>query len=283
MNNGVQAAAWLAQLSERVPYLNALRSKTPVFVIGCQRSGTTMLLNVLSRSAQVRVYHEVNMRAFDEYTRLRPQVRIQRLISRSSRPIVLFKPLNDSQHADRLLEMHNNTKAVWVYRNYQDVVNSELTKWNDVPMKMMYEISTGKYTNPFRAAMGERLSKETEAIIKRLCDRGLSSEDGAALLWYVRNNIYFDLGLQHEAKVLLCKYEDLVTENTDSFQRVFQFVGAEFSPGHVANVHNRSVGKTDPPVIDPEVRELCEQMMGSLNQVYDRQLAQWRQSAKRNQ
>ena len=260
---------WLS-LAPTISY----NAKTPVWVVGCQRSGTTMLLNVLGRSPEVCIYQESNRKAFDEYRRLWADDTVQRLIRESRKRIVAFKPLNDSQHTDRLLKLHLNAKAIWVYRRYQDTVNSAIKKWGAVWEEIMYGISKGYYKKPGRRAIGERMSPQTVALVKKFCSKDLSAEDGAALLWYVRNSIYFDLNFQNNPKVLLCKYEDLVTKPEQHFQRIFDFLGCDFSHKFIDDVHASSIRKDTSPTLDPEIESLCEGMMDRLNEQYTLQVLQ---------
>jgi hypothetical protein len=96
-------------------YISSSRSNTPVFVVGCQRSGTTMLLNVLERSPLCRVYHEGDETVFSNY-HLKEDAAIQKQVCKSLQQIVVFKPLNDLQHTDLLLETFPNAKAIWIFR-----------------------------------------------------------------------------------------------------------------------------------------------------------------------
>ena len=46
-------------------YTNYRRTKTPVFVLGCQRSGTTLVLDVVGRSPKAHSYHESDKSILD--------------------------------------------------------------------------------------------------------------------------------------------------------------------------------------------------------------------------
>ena len=76
----------------------------PRFVFGCQRSGTTMLVQTLDRSPELWLYNEYHRAAFDDRLRLRSFEVIDLLINRCRAQQVLFKPLCDNQRADRNLE-----------------------------------------------------------------------------------------------------------------------------------------------------------------------------------
>jgi Sulfotransferase domain len=252
------------------------RRRSTVFVVGCQRSGTTMLLSVLGKSAECQVYHEgKNSPAYD-YCRLRSNETVKSLIQNSYKPIVVFKPVLDSQHTDRLLDLYPNAKAVWMYRDYRDVVNSAVKKWQGDQKDIMYGIAAGIQRDPkhHQHAIGDRMSDETINLVKKLCNPDMSPEDGAALLWYVRNLIYFDLGLDKDPRVLLVRYEDLVTKPQKYFSRIFDFVGCDFDQKYVGNIFDTSVKKNVVPAITAGVELHCREMAQRLDHQYSVELSQ---------
>ena len=109
-------------------------------------------------------------------------------------------------------------------------------------------------------------------MIKEFENNNLSAYDGAALVWYLRNCIYFDLNLKVEKNVLICKYEDLVLEPNVYFKRIFDFLGAKFLPLYVDDIHSNSVKKKDKKTIQPAIEKLCDEMMCRLDKDYEIQL-----------
>ncbi len=257
------------RLTRRVGMMSG-RPHCAVFVVGCQRSGTTMLLNVLGKSAECRVYHEgKNSPAYDYY-RLQSQETVTRLIQSSHEPIVVFKPVLDSQHTDRLLDLYANGKAIWIYRHYGDVVNSSVKKWRGDQKEIMYGIAAAIRRDPkhHQYAISERMSERTVNLVKNLCHPGMSAEDGAALLWYVRNLLYFDLALEKNPSVLLVRYEDLVARPRESFPRIFDFIGCHFDQKYLSDIFDTSIQKNGAPVINEEIKRHCRDMMERLDDQY---------------
>jgi Sulfotransferase domain len=251
------------------------RQQSTVFVVGCQRSGTTMLINVLGKSAKCRIYNEgKNNPAYDDY-RLRSNERLKHLIKKSGRRIVVFKPVLDSQHTDRLLGLYPNAKAIWIYRHYRDVANSSVKKWQGDQKEIMCGIAgIRKDPKHHQDAIAERMSQRTVDIVRGLCNLAMSPEDGAALLWYVRNLIYFDLGLEKDQRVLLVRYEDLVTKPEHYFARIFGFIGCYFDDKYVGDIFDTSVNRNAGPPINKEVARLCHEMLQRLDHQYSVELSQ---------
>jgi hypothetical protein len=246
--------------------------KKPTFVVGCQRSGTTMLLRVLDRSPQIQVYGEGNKRAFDEAARIRSADTLRTVINNSTRPIVILKPLNDTQRIDEILDTHSDGKAIWMYRHYEDVVNSLVTKWGDAQLKHLQEIASGVYSGSGSRALGENMTEENLAIVREFCNEDLSAESAAALIWYLRNSLFFDLQLDARSNVLLCNYEDMVKKPEHGFRRVFGFIEGDLSSAYYADVFSSSIGKNQAPAIDAAILRLCEDMESRLNEHYQSQL-----------
>ena len=242
--------------------------KIPVFVVGLQRSGTTMILRTFEHSSECRVYQEWNQLAYKRAHRLRHDIKIKHLIEKSDKKIVVFKPLNDTQNADRFFYLQKNTKVIWVYRNYYDVANSAKKKWGTIHKNIMTSLCKGSLEHPRHHTYKERITPETLEQVKIVFKEDMSDEDGAALLWYVRNSIYFDLNLDKEDRVLLVKYEDLVTDPIQHFKTIFDFILCPFTEEYVKDIHNSSIKREHQPVFDSKVKCLCDEMTNRLNNQY---------------
>jgi hypothetical protein len=241
-------------------------ARTPVFIFACQRSGTTMLLDVLERSPAFQVYQERSRAAYDASYRLRDEHTVERLIARGPGRAVVFKPLNDTQHADRILNTYAGAKAVWVYRGYRYVVQSAVKMWKGAQRDMLLGIASGDQRHPGQASLAEGMTADMVAECRRLCRQDLSAEDGAALHWYFRNLLYFERRLDRDGRVLLVKYEDLVTDPDRHFKRIFDFAGCRFTDRYVQIVRRAPRDRAGATVFRPDIEELC----GTLLDRFDR-------------
>ncbi|GBD98065.1 sulfotransferase domain protein [bacterium BMS3Abin07] len=241
--------------------------KIPVSVVGVQRSGTTMLLNILQHSPECSVYHEGNKEAYDNF-RIKPDNKIKRLIKMNKKRIIIIKPINDLQYTDRFLEIHHNAKAVWIYRDYHDVINSAVKKWGEAQKNMMLGISKGYIKHPGQNALSERMTSETLRLVRKIANEKMSSADGAALLWYIRNLLYFDLNLHENRRVLIVKYEDLINMSLQRVERIFNFISCTFNEVYTYEIFTSSVRKTPAPIINLEIEILCKELMDRLNEHY---------------
>lgn len=237
---------------------------TPIFVVGAQRSGTNMFMDTVERSPRVWTYNEGSWRAFRDY-RLRPPERIAGLIRRCPARAVVFKPLCDSHLVDRLLEQHQGSKAVWIYRRYADVINSGLHMWGGNERAIRW-IAEGRWRD--LGWRGERLSLEAIDLVERHYQEGVSPADATALFWYLRTGFFFELGLARDPRVLLVRYEDLVGDPESNFRRCFDFLGCEFERDWVADIVTTSVGKKEAPPLKPEIESLCEERLARFDECH---------------
>lgn len=242
------------------------RSKVAGFVVGCQRSGTTMLLRVLSRSRYCKVYHENNAAAFDETFRLRDPETIRRLIAGAAEPVVVFKPLLDSQHTLRLLDQHSHAKAIWLYRHYRDAVGSAVEAWGPAHRDIVLGIATDTNRHEGQPPIAGGLNPALRSQLASLCHDGLSTCDGSLLHWYVRNRLYVDLA--NDPRVMLVKYEEMVARPTTVIRSVFELLRCPFSIEHTETVHGNSVGRHSGLDFDPDIEQLAVGLLRELDEYH---------------
>ena len=261
--------AWRGRRARKYIYQRmhpAAGAAIPVFVVGCQRSGTNMLISVLDESNETWIYGEAERSPVFSEGRIRSNTELKKLLRQAKSRFVIFKPLADSQWTDRLLDIDPSAKAIWLYRNYLDVAASAVTKWGGHQRHVVSRIAQGQLK-----AVGwraERIAPETMDVIRRLYSPTMSDLAGAALKWYMRNQIYFDLGLGHRAGVSLAKYEDLALKAEQTFPVLFDSLGAKFERRHIRQVFPSSVGRSRKVSLPTEIEEICDGLTARLDSEY---------------
>lgn len=237
----------------------------PLFVVGCQRSGTSMLLRTIGRSRLVWPIDEgEDNPAFLDY-RLRDVTAIQGLLDESPSPVMAFKPVCDSQLVDRLLEDFERGQAIWIYRDYRDVINSAQRRFDDHQRELVRSVVGGEPADEPEPWVSERLGEDTLDWLHEMVDADLSSEEGSALFWCLRNRLYFDLGLYERDDVMLVRYESIVDSPAEEFRRIFRFIDLPFTTAILDRVHGQSVGKESAPKLRPRYVEACEGLLTRLH------------------
>lgn len=231
-----------------------------VFVVGSQRSGTRLPLEVMDRAPQIATYSEGTAPYFSSVL-LEPLNRIEGLLQSSPSPMVALKPICETHRVNELLARFPGSKTVWIFRNYQAAVNSASAKWTS-GREGVKRLAVGDL-----AAAGWRaggLSAERLDLVKRLYRDDMSLHEANAVMWFLRNALYFDLGADTNPDVLLVRYEDLVGKPQESFARIFDFIGASLPSGFGRAIHPPQSRKHLFPEISPDIQSICEKLESRL-------------------
>ncbi|MEO0793576.1 MAG: hypothetical protein AAFX93_00350 [Verrucomicrobiota bacterium] len=261
-NRKVSHKSWYRQV------FGPLYSKRLLFIFGDQRSGTTALNRALAKDGRIKGYGEYSELSLDgdEQLRLHETSRLRRQISQNTCPIILMKPLVESQRARDLLDEFPNGIGVWIFRHYLHVANSNLSKFGmDNGKKNLEPIVNGDSQN-WRA---DRVPEETRELINSHYSEDMNPYDAAALFWVVRNRFYFEQKLESEPRVHLMKYESFAEAPFENLSKIYGMLG--FSPPANAGeeIHSGSVSKGKDIELSAPVRKICDEMWERLSEAYD--------------
>jgi hypothetical protein len=243
---------WLAGPAEKT---------TAVFVFGDQRSGTNMLKECFTRTRSTDVYNESDEDAFDDFM-LRPLETLEGLINSSHASHVIFKSLADSARARELLNHFTDSRGIWIYRNYKDVVNSAVrtSHWRSPLENLRMTLE-----EPERARWRRmNLSDSQLALLREHYDRGLSDNSARALFWYIRNDLLFSQNLAQDPRITLISYESLIANPDEELHRAWAHVGLTLEPEYHAHFSPRSIGRHPEPEVDEQIAQLAQSMMDRL-------------------
>ena len=235
----------------------------PVYVVGLQRSGTNMLTRGLDRAPEFEVHSENDRAAFDRFL-LRSDETVARIVARSRHRFVLFKPLCDSHRVDHLLDQvpsRTPGRAIWVYRDVDGRARSALSKFGRNNLLVLADIAAGSGAGMWQA---QRLPAAAMEVISSFDYRTMTPETAAALFWWVRNSLYFELGLDRRSDVLLASYDDLLSDPRAGMRAICSFLGLAFRPELVAHIAPRAAKRAGLD-LDPRVRQLCDQLQDRLD------------------
>ncbi|MEW2429650.1 hypothetical protein AB0877_16695 [Micromonospora sp. NPDC047644] len=241
-------------------------SAMPVYLVGLQRSGTNMLVRGLDAAGEVEVRNENDSTLFHRF-HLRPDAVLTAAIQRSRHAYVLVKPLCESHRVDELLALPGLTpgRALWVYRDVDDRARSEVAKFGDANLRALSAIADGSIG---RRWQGQRLDADTVELIRAHDPQRMDPHSGAALFWYVRNSLFFQLGLDQRADVLLCRYDSLVAEPAAQLRRLCAFLDFTYHPrlhAHIAPRASHGPAHHRRLPIDRRVRARCDELTDRLD------------------
>jgi hypothetical protein len=233
----------------------------PVYVVGLQRSGTNMLLRGFATDPSVEVRGENDSRVFHRF-RLRADATLVSTVLASRHRFVLVKPLCDTHRVDDLLALPGPVpgRAVWLWRDVEDRARSEVAKFGPSNLDALRAIAAGTIGDGWQ---GQRLSASARSLIGDFDLGSMSPHTGAALFWYVRNELFFRLGLDRRSDVLLLSYDDLVAAPEKAMRGLCDLLGMPFHEGLCAHISVRAPQRR-PLDLDPRVRALCDELTGRL-------------------
>ena len=236
-------------------------------MLGCQRSGTTLITDLLGGDPAVKVYPEHSELSVGDRHGLRmaPIPAVAERLRRSRYPLVVLKPLVESQNAPALLAGLPNARALWLFRHYADVARSNLARFGERNgIKNLRSIARGG--NDWRC---EGVSSEVERVVAEHFSESMSPWDAAALFWWARNSLFFERSLDGRRDVRTCRYEELVTDPVRVLRGVYAFTGCEW-PGEptIAHVSSASVALGREIPLSAEVVALCEELLGRLEKIH---------------
>lgn len=220
-----------------------------------------MLLDVLRRSPSVDAFGEADERVMRD-TRLISLELVQELAAASAVPTMVLKPICDSHYADHILRTLDGSRAIWIHRNYPDVINSSMRKWPGHASEVLARIYARDLV--WLDWRGERLEPEWIEELTRVPRDELSEADASGLFWYLRNRVFFDRGLSDSDLVLSVGYERLVSDPERQFRQIFQFLDLPFDPTFIEGVRASSIGRASHPELHPYVAGLCSTLLERL-------------------
>ena len=243
--------------------------KRNVFIFGCQRSGTTLLGNIFDVDLRTAVLQEISRITKDEndVLRLKPLEKVKLELEKIKQPLVIAKPLVESHNADRILNEIPNSKGIWLFRSYSDVVASNTKRFSSQIEGLRMSI-----TGDPASWRSERISDATLKIKKRFYSPDMKQEDAAALGWYSINVLFFELGLDKNPNMILLKYEDFVTEGEKQMKIIYDFIGMDYPKNELTGqVDSLSIALGKKIEIHPQIEEICNELYKRIEEQYEKQ------------
>ena len=245
------------------------------FILGSQRSGTNMLNDAFDRDWYCMAFGEDHGLALgpsyehDLRWRWRPLDEVSAVFQTCRSPLIIAKPIVESQRALELLEYFADSRIIWAYRHYLDVAQSSIALFGEEAS--LHNLSA--VLDPTRRThwFSQELSDETRAVVKRYFDPDRPLPDLKALGWFVRNSLFFQFGLDRNPRVTMSNYETLVRDPVTEMRRLYSFLEADFPGPHVcSHMHQSSVRKGSHIQVSSDVDGLCQRVLKRLDDAYSR-------------
>ncbi len=227
-----------------------------VFVAGMQRSGTNLLMDVLDASMATQVFHETDPRAFERYE-MRDLAVVTQLATHCPAPVLVIKALCELDRIKLLMDTFAPAKTLWVVRDWRDSVNSAIKSFGDFVLQWK-RLVHGDPVN----WRGRGMTPATRELLASLYRPEASEAEGAAIMWFYRNVLFFEQQLAIDSRVRLVFYESMVRHPAREVSAVYEFLGLQgFNLRVSGRIHARSVKHRNPPDIAPSVAALCDELL----------------------
>ena len=248
-------------------------SKIILFIMGCQRSGTSLMTRIFFRDVRAKIYRESSqLSSRDPFKlRLNPLPMVKKKISGDKARLVILKPLVESQNILTLLRYFPGSYAVWLFRNYKDVISSNLKQFGSENGIDDLRPIVNNDQNNWRS---EKVTAYTRTTIQQFFSEEMGQYDAAALFWFARNQLFYDLQLDKNPRILMCRYEDLASAPEDIIKRIYYRVGLSYPKKNITKeVHERSIRKGRNVNLSPAIENLCDEMLDKLEASYSCKLS----------
>lgn len=240
-----------------------------LFIVGCQRSGTSLMNRIFTRDLRVSVYREaskLSSKDAAEKIRLNPLNEVRQIISKNKALLIVAKPLVESQNVLELLKNFPNSKALWMYRNYRDVAKSNPQRFGAnqgiLDLKPIVQSDRENWR-------GEKVSDYVRSIVTQHFSEDMNVHDAAALFWFARNQLFYELNLEQNAQVFICRYEELVAKPLKMMKNIYKFLNMDFEETEKINeVHSKAIGGGNTVDLSPPIEQLCNELQQKLDRTY---------------
>jgi hypothetical protein len=235
-----------------------------VLILGCQRSGTTMLQQTfLDRSWRVLILEEHDRRLVGNVPGEAKWLDYPTVFARIRRlpfEVVAVKPLVESDRFKELMDAAGTGRAIWMLRHYEEVARSNLRCFGpENPYRDLQPFRSGDALDwRYRGA-----SQETRDTVIELLDDGLEPLDAAALFWWTRNQLYFDQRLWEDDRIRILRYERAATGSDEVIRALSHYVGVPLPLHSIAAKVRPQPGTSSKGGLKPEVERLCQEMWDS--------------------
>ncbi len=212
---------------------------------------------------EFEVYNENHSAAFDRF-QLRPIGHIRGLLEASRHPYVLLKPFCDAHRTPELLEALRDRvgpRGPVGLPLSRGPARSAVAKFGDQNLGILRELprpGPGPLAGPGTVLRQPRGADRAARLVQR------RHHLEAALFWYVRNRLYFELGLEGRPDVLLVSYDAMVADPAAEMRQICGFLDFPYHPRLVAGITARPPASTPAVALQPQIAACCAELAAEL-------------------
>lgn len=234
----------------------------PVFIMGCGRSGTSMMVRMFEFDDRVETLAENNPKIQNNYMLIKEN--IEKVITNCKAPIIVSKPILNSFEASMLLQQYPFLKIIWMQRNYKDMAASSVKKFGPVVSDYMKQLVQNKRGDNW---LSRGMPDETLEILRNIETSDLNHHDWMCLVWWSVNRTIIIDRLYQDNRFIFIQYEQLVLDPVSVIDSLFQRIEFTYNPKIAKYINPSSLGKGKDISIQPVVQDMCDQLTSELKTV----------------
>jgi hypothetical protein len=198
-----------------------------ILVTGCQRSGTTMLSRIITRSNGMFNYW------FGPDDELDAALILSGVIEHTPKGRYCFQTTYLNECINEYFEHENGHKVVWVLRHPFSVVHSMLHNWKNFALNELFAACGADLLNMNERRRWERFGVWGVSRLKRAC---LAYSGKVSQLFELHKHLSAN-------KLLVVDYDRLVSRKEEHLSELYRFIEIPYRPSYADMIHSKSLSK----------------------------------------
>lgn len=203
------------------------RFPNSILVTGCQRSGTTMVSRIITKSEGMMNYW------FGKDDELDAALILSGAEEHAPQGRYCFQTtyLNDRYH--EYFTLDHSHRVVWILRNPYSVVYSLMYNWGRFAFNELFRLCGSDFLDWEERCRYDRFGRIGVSKIKRAC---LSYNGKVSQL----NEV---MGAVSKERIIVLEYDELVNNKESQLPKLYDFIGIKYKPEYVEFIHTKSMSK----------------------------------------
>lgn len=244
--------------------------ESPFFIVGCVRSGTTMLRNLLRKHPNLACPEETH------FYRIAEPFGTKAFLSwvTNNQTLVHHREIDQIKESEFAELLAQSTSRADLYRRYMATFvqrqKPAARRWFDKTPQNVFgvaiaanEIPDARFVHIVRDPVNVVSSLRIGKVLK------IEELEGACSYWNESAAILKTLGCAYPDRLLEVRYEDLVARPQEFLERIIAFVGDAYDPEWFADINTPAVDHRDSGVLSDEEIDFVQQFCAMGRARYD--------------
>jgi hypothetical protein len=223
----LETRRWQAHETKKGKHLNNCKGPPagPIFIFGCQRSGTTHVERLFRADPRSRVFGEFSALSITpKHTVWQPPSAMREILAAQPGEYWVIRSLLASHRIIIALDAWPSAAALWIFRDANSVVDSMIRKWGGNFRAISERVETDLSGKWDLRDLWDNIEDEAEKIAPR-ASQAKKQRDIYGLFWYYRNRLILDLELPQHPRVSLASYADFTVSSDKRIAHLLKEVG----------------------------------------------------------